>query len=165
MTKTMKVQAVRERLTGVKGPALPDGVVPADLRRPSWELRKNSPERQATAPRDGYEQPVEFELWHAAAFGWCIPTLLIAKAGSRRAGAADRTYAARVDDGSVVRIGFGPHVTARHTVYVRVSRVEALRKFIDLQHAGAVDANTIRDRISSRRAQSASRRSGGWGSW
>jgi hypothetical protein len=145
-------------------PVLPAGIVAADLIRPSWKLRKNSPKRAATRAVDGYDryrEPIEFELWHTTGFGWCIPTLLIAHATRRRAGLADRTYAARVDDGTVVRIGFGPHVTARVTVYVTVERLAALQKFVDLQHKGAVDANTIRDRISSRRARTASRSN--WG--
>lgn len=144
-------------------PALPTGIVAADLVRPSWKLRKNSPQRQATVDYS----PVEFELWHTTGFGWCIPTLHIRNASRRHYATRvePRTYAARVDDGATVRIGLGPHVDARVTVYVKVNRLAALQKFLDLQIAGAVSANTIRDRISSRRAQHDIRRSDSAARW
>lgn len=95
---------------------------------------------------------LRFELWYVANFGWCIPTLLISKAGRRRpAGTPDRTYAIMVDGGRGCRIGRGPHVTAQLTVYVTKKNIERLRKFIDLRKQGQVQANETRDRISTRR--------------
>ena len=102
-----------------------------------------------------------FELWHSTSFGWCIPTLLIGR--SRRANQAfsggERTYAIRVSDGGTVRIGNGPHVKARVTVYLRKSRMADLKKFLDLLQKGAGNAGSIRDRISTRRMRTSMQRS------
>lgn len=128
---------------------LPAGIKPSDLEYPrKW---------RADSVVD------HFDIWNVPAFGWCIPTLLIASAGrrynARHYGQADRTYAVRISDGSLVRIGFGPHVTARLTVHVRKSRTWALKKFTDLKTKGTGDATTVRDRISTRRMRGAMR---GW---
>lgn len=138
---------------------LPKGILASDLKRPSW----HSKVKMAHPEGDKYGE-VKFELVRTTAFGWCISTLLIAKASGRRSSApgGDRTYAVRCNgdyhDGETVRIGFGPHVTFRGTVYVKASRAKALAKYLGLLGQGAVRANEIRDRISSRRAQSAMRR-------
>ena len=102
-------------------------------------------------------------LHDTTAFGWCVATLQIKRA--RRAGQTDRTYAARVIDGQVVRIGLGPHVKQTVSVYVTEKRVPALKRLLDLHNAGADRANAIRDRISSRRAQGAEMRALGRTSW
>jgi hypothetical protein len=94
-------------------------------------------------------------------FGWCIPTLLIRKAsrgygyGSQQ---PNRTYAVSIESGSVCRIGLGPHVKHRLRVWVRKGRTEALKPLLDLLLQGQENAGIIRDRISSRRAQTALRR-------
>lgn len=103
----------------------------------------------------------DFELWHVRGWGWCIPTLLIRNAPRRMNGAVSpRSYAVRVDDGSIVRIGLGPHVTERVHIYARKGRLGVLKKYIDLKETGAGNAGLIRDRISSRRARFDLMRSG-----
>ena len=102
--------------------------------------------------------PLEFSLWYVDALGgWCVPTLLIRNASRRSSSKTDRTYATTLD-GKPVRIGMGPHVSAIARVYVRASRKAALQRYLDLQSEGSKTAHEIRDRISSRRAQSALRR-------
>jgi len=138
-------------------PTLPLGILSSDLSQPkdSWKLWK------------GHDVPYEdrsFDLWHTTGFGWCIPTLLIAAASYRRPGQPERTYATTID-GKVVRIGAGPHVTHRLTVYLRPSRMAALKKFLDLREAGRGSAGQVRDRISSRRAQGQVMRAQGRSSW
>ncbi len=141
-------------------PALPPGIQAGDLKFPMYK----SAYLQDLG--NGYEQRVQFDMWNTTAFGWCIPTLGI-KAVSRRAYAAGvttaRTYATRVSDGAVVRIGFGPHVVGKVTVYVRKGRAKALKAYVDMWLKGQGDAGAVRDRISSRRAQTELRRFGrGW---
>lgn len=50
------------------------------------------------------------EFINTHGFGWCIATLAI--------GGKGRTYAVRCSDGAGVRIGGGPHVLGRVTVYL-----------------------------------------------
>lgn len=120
--------------------SLPKGILQSDLKSPRrW--------------RDLADGPSDFELWFTPGFGWCIPTLGITSGQHRyREPGIPRTYAVRVSDGGTVRIGAGPHVTARLRVYVRKTRLAALQRFLDLRQQGAVRAHTIRDRISTRRA-------------
>ena len=137
--------------TAVKTPAakkiaLPTGIVVADLKWPSFEDK----DRQVRGD-DG-----QFDIWYTEKMGWCIPTLRIS--GTRPRGYAERTYAVMLD-GGLCRICAGPHVLKQHTVYIRESRKEALQKFIDIRHTGAVSAHETRDRISTRRARTVSRRS------
>lgn len=99
------------------------------------------------------------ELYYVKAFGWCIATLHIRNAGTRNTNRDPRTYAVRVDTGECVRVGLGPHVLKRITVYATEKRLKDLQKFIDLKNSGEVTANEIRDRISTRRAQGTLRRS------
>lgn len=119
---------------------LPKGILKSDLKYPT----KNH----------AYDE--DFELWYTSGFGWCIPTLLIGKARYGNGQYGNRTYATTLD-GRAVRIGNGPHVKARVTVYMKKSRQKALRKFLDIKEKGAEVSHTIRDRISTRRARSALR--------
>ena len=150
--------------------SLPAGIQKTDLTYPSYK----SKDGLVRTYDYGKGKPVEavassFELWHTTGFGWCIPTLHIANP-SRRArqyGATPqdaRTYAVTLD-GKTVRIGMGPHVQERVTVYVRRSRLGELQKFLDLLVSGQASAQTVRDRISSRRAQGVLNRAEGMTSW
>lgn len=132
---------------------LPKGIVAADLKYPDYKAVEGV----------DYENR-SFELWHTTGFGWCIPTLRIGNA--RRSGPqyAARTYATTLD-GTVVRIGRGPHVTDTLTVYTTRATLKRLQPFLDLRHKGAMSAGTIRDRISSRRAQGQVERASGKSSW
>ena len=69
-----------------------------------------------------------------------------------------RTYAIAVSDGAQVRVGFGPHVKAHHSVYVTEATESWLQKFVDLRGKGSESANDTRDRISTRRLQTSMRR-------
>lgn len=138
--------------------ALPKGILVGDLQRPAYDATDKLVNSVGTYG--------SFELWYTTGFGWCIPTLLISS-NSRRVSrtGSERTYAARVSDSATVRIGMGPHVTERVTVYVRQSRLTALQPFLDTMTKGAGSAGTIRDRISSRRAQGVEMRAQGRSSW
>jgi hypothetical protein len=154
-TKTTKFSKTTSKATQFRNrnphTVLPKGILKSDLKEPSWKSKVKMAEDDR-----GYS--LKFEIWYCS-YGWCIPTLLIAH--SRRANqgfsGGDRTYAVAVNTGSTLRVGNGPHIKARHTVYVKASRLSALQKFVDLQRTGAEDANTVRDRISTRRARGAMR--------
>lgn len=136
---------------------LPKGITNKDLQYPSYKSSDRLAYDDARLSNSG-----SFELIHVIGWGWCISTLLIRKAGRRSSESAisggARVYAVRVDTGETVRVGLGPHVDERVQVYVRKSRVKALERYINLLVSGATRANQIRDRISTRRAQSAFRR-------
>lgn len=135
--------------------SLPPGVVAEDLKWPGYDTGKDNQVAQDVADHG------QLQFYEVIDFGWCVATLDIARG---RNGRAARTYAVRVEDGKSCRVGNGPHVKQVLTVYVRRSRVAALQKYLDLYQSGAVEANQIRDRISTRRAQGALRRgASGWG--
>jgi hypothetical protein len=130
---------------------LPKGILKSDLKRPEYGAQQDVPWEARS-----------FELWYTTGMGWVIPTLDIAKA---KAGMPRRTYAVRVVDGSVCRVGQGPHVTQTLVVYVTSKRYQALEPFLLLRTKGRGDAGAVRDRISSRRAQGQVERALGKTSW
>lgn len=137
-------------MTSVK---LPAGILKSDLSYPKFE-------------DNTYKT---FELWDVRGIGFVIPSLLISKTSPRRRlanpnASTDRYYATALD-GKIYRVGKGPHVLSTTVVYVKKSRESALQKFLDLMDKGSADANMIRDRISSRRAQGAMYRAQGRSSW
>lgn len=159
------------------GVSLPEGVLESDLRGPGYDPRrkrsdyedyaKTSYETGALLPADPpkgertYGDTASFELWYTQRFGWVIPTLTIKSARRLEAfGGTRRTYAVAVKDGKTVTCGMGPHVLKTLKVYAKLTRVEALRRYFDLRVAGAASAGDIRDRISTRRAQTVGRRRG-----
>lgn len=127
---------------------LPDEVRETDLKYPSWESSKNNEDNRVVNT---------FEMWYTERFGWCIPTLFISRA-RRGSNMNDRTYGVAIKDGGVVTMGKGPHVLRTVTVYVKKGRADALKNLIDLKTKGEGDAGQIRDRISTRRANTALRR-------
>lgn len=144
---------------------LPEGIIEADLTYPKTEYTKAgkfSKKNDKMVWEAGDEGSLTF--YETAAFGWCLATLSISKSRSHGR-TTDRTYAARVSDGASVRVGAGPHVTRTIKVYLRESRMKALQKYIEMFQQGQVAANTIRDRVSSRRAEGAFRRGRGESSW
>jgi hypothetical protein len=151
---------------------LPVPVIPDDLVRPGYDSKiKMVREEYGQTKYTQYGGQIEFELWYTERFGWIIPTLQIAAVTARRAARGAtlrRTYAIAIKDGALVRAGFGPHVLEHHTVYVKASRLDALTPLLDLAVKGEADAGDCRDRISTRRAQTAMRRSsfmgGAWDS-
>lgn len=131
-----------------KAIALPAGIKETDLTY-SWRSKDKLVDR--------------FDMYYTERFGWVIPTLFIRK--TRRADRADRTYATTLD-GKQCTVGLGPHVLRQVSVYVTEKRSKALQPFLDLKQKGAVDSNSIRDRISTRRAQTVLRRATmGGGDW
>lgn len=141
------------KMTGKSNlPALPFGLKASDLSYPkrpkTYDWRKPQP----------FDVLHTFTLYETERLGWIITTLHIRNPGSRhRQGAQARTYG--VDTrGQVVTVGLGPHVKRTITVYVSRARAEALKALIDLHERGLADAGSIRDRISTRRAQTTMRR-------
>ncbi|WP_166297120.1 hypothetical protein [Bradyrhizobium sp. 2S1] len=126
---------------------LPLGLKAADLAYPKrpkkYDWRKPQP----------FDVLHTFTLYETERLGWIITTLHIRNPGSRhRSDAQARTYGVTAE-GQVVRVGLGPHVKRTLTVYVTRARAEALQKLVDLHERGLADAGSIRDRISTRRAQ------------
>jgi len=120
--------------------ALPDGVIAADTKYPkSWE----------DLVREAGDHG-RLDFLKTTRFGWCIATLPIDRRG--------RTYGINVSDGGIVTMGAGPHVIIQTTVYITKKRLPVLQKYVDLYKKGLESANTIRDRISSRRSQTVLRR-------
>lgn len=141
-------------------PALPAPVIQADTVYPKdWKLLANEDYKNPHYTAQGGS--IEFELWYTPSFGWCIPTLQI-KAVSGRAASRGievrRSYAIAVETKQLVRIGHGPHVKATHRVFVKASRMAALTPLLDIMLEGSEKAGMCRDRISSRRANTALRR-------
>lgn len=144
MTRKTKIATTTTKPDNI---ALPKGILASDLKYPAYK-------RDGSGPR-----VIEtLEMHYVTTFGWCISTLHIRNAGRRHVHTTARTYAVRVHDGSLVRIGLGPHVLKSIRVYVTDKRAPALQHLLDLHAQGEVRANETRDRISTRRAQSASRR-------
>jgi hypothetical protein len=130
---------------------LPKGLDTQDIVRPDYE--------DADYSKGDYGQ---LTLHKTDRFGWCITTLFISR-GKR--GQPDRSYGISIDGKQTVSIGNGPHVTETVTVYFRKSRGEALDVFNALYHEGMRNANSVRDRRSSRIAEGQQRRARGERSW
>lgn len=136
---------------------LPDGVIESDLKSPAY----NSDNRILwNLPCQGM-----LTFHYVPPRGWCIATLPI---GNARPGSGyeGRTYAIEVEtknsystEHNIVTIGKGPHITKTITVYVTTKREAKLKKYLDIYTEGLTAANQIRDRISTRRANTALRRS------
>lgn len=102
-------------------------------------------------------------FYKTTGFGWVLTTLLISNPSRRhRADATARTYGVTLD-GRLVRVGLGPHVVAKCSVYVTTANWERLSKYVELWKKGMELAGNTRDRISTRRAQGQAYRSQfGW---
>ncbi len=147
----MKTKVTKPKLVLVA--PLPSLVVLKDLERPTYDELYGKAKEAVEFPNG------EFELYYVERFGWVIPTLHIRNASRRSFNQNPaRTYAVAVKDGSICRVGLGPHVKQTIRVFVRRSRLAALKPLLDLRSKGAEDANDVRDRISTRRAQGALRR-------
>ena len=133
--------------TETKSKKLPEGITKIDLKYPSYRSKDGLIKDWASST---------FDIWDIEDWGWVIPTLEIGRSRRHARENNVRTYAVRVDDGKTVRVGLGPHVKGKHTVYVRKSRFNALKKYVEMKNSGAADANQIRDRISTRRMRSSS---------
>jgi hypothetical protein len=107
-------------------------------------------------------QSDELLFYKTARFGWVLTTLLIAKG---RGNQPARYYGISVTDGQTVRVGRGPHVTDEVTVHLSTDNLERLMRYIKLWNTGMENSGTVRDRISSRRAQGQIERAAGHSSW
>lgn len=135
---------------------LPNHVQKSDTVAPKWDSKEGLPFSEAIAV--GLDDN-RLRFYRTAANGWILLVLRISNASKRQApGTSDRYYGIGVNDSKIYTVGRGPHVLEELTVHLTKSNVERLRPLIDLFIKGNTDANTIRDRISSRRAQGALRR-------
>lgn len=130
---------------------LPDGILKSDMVYPKWKSAR------VLATKVGNFGRLTFH--YTEKFGWVIATLPISVA-KRGSGLADRTYGVQVvkqayGDHTIVTVGKGPHVLSTIVVYVTEKRLAKLQKYVDIYNEGLGDAGKIRDRISSRRAQTA----------
>ena len=159
---------------------LPKGILVSDLSRPKYVPGPETDgmtDAESDALWDAHWAEQEkvrvehtFEFYKTEQFGWVMLTLHISNPSSRqrsRGVNTTRSYAVPVNDpDSIVRVGLGPHVTDRFTLYIRRDRLEALQFFVDLNNKGkAGSAGNVRDRISTRRAQGAMHRANGERSW
>jgi hypothetical protein len=137
-----------------KAAALPKGILESDIVAPNWDDEDGTDYTQGEGGR--------LILYKTARFGWVINTLFISR-GKR--GQPDRSYGIAIDTDEVVSCGNGPHVTETATVYLRKSRLEALKPLIDQYVSGMQRANSIRDRRSSRIAKGREMRAQGRTRW
>jgi hypothetical protein len=140
---------------------LPAGVTEADTKWPEYDSKDKVNYRLADGGALTFYETED----RKGNVSWVIATLYI---GGHRTKAPDftsnRTYGIRLD-GAIVTCGAGPHVKQTLTVYLRESRVEKLRHYVDLYNKGLKEALQIRDRIGSRRAQGQVERALGHTSW
>ena len=129
---------------------LPPGLQAGDLEWPKWD-EKNPTKTIET-----------LTMYECERIGWVVCTIPIGGARNRW---VPRMYGVRVDQGTVVRVGGGPHVLQQITVYVTDKNLERTQKYYDHFNNGASSAGQIRDRISSRRAQGQVERANGNRSW
>lgn len=136
---------------------LPPGILKSDLEHKG---PKNFAAYETWLKGDGIlVEPRTLTLYETERFGWIITTLLIRNGASHSV--ADRTYGITLK-GELVRVGFGPHVKQKITVYVHKVRLAALQKYIDLYNTGMIKAHESRDTLSSRRASTVARRRSFW---
>jgi hypothetical protein len=107
--------------------------------------------------------PYSFEMYLVNGEEWHIATLAIG-GSSRRNTHAQRTYSITLE-GKICRVGKGPHVTNTIQIYVGSDNAKRLKPLLDLLKEGEVKAHSIRDRISSRRAEGQLHREAGQSSW
>lgn len=137
---------------------LPFNLLKSDLDYPKY--KSHATKKQYEEQRVAHT----IRLYDVTGIGWVVATLKISNGGRSVDNSAARTYA--VDsNGKVWRVGKGPHVLQTVTAYVTNARLKNLSPLVELYTKGSMDANVIRDRISSRRAQGALYRSQGRNSW
>jgi hypothetical protein len=134
---------------------LPPNVIAADLKYP--ESGKGVYSRLKELGLDA----TQLTFYKTTGFGWVLTTLGISNAG--RAATA-RSYGITLD-GKCCRVGRGPHVTATVSVYLSTDNWNRLLPYIELYRKGLAEAGTVRDRISTRRAQGQIHRANGETYW
>ncbi len=153
---------------------LPKGILVSDLKYPESKIKWKSEmsKEDERAYEDEYKRNRivhTFEFYKTERFGWVMLTLHISNASrrqSQRGVDTRRSYAVPVNDpNSIVRVGLGPHVTDKFTLYIRQERLDALKDYVALNDKGMGSAGEVRDRISTRRAQGQMHRANGERSW
>lgn len=105
-------------------------------------------------------------FYRTKGLGWVLTTLHISNPSRRQSAATvARTYGIGVKDSKVYTVGRGPHVEDTVEIYVTRTNLERLRVYVELWKKGMADASSIRDRISSRRAQGQLHRQNGRSHW
>lgn len=141
---------------------LPKGVKKSDIVYPKLGQGFNYSERQALGIQDVYS----LRFYKVKGLGWVLCTLHISNPSRRQSsGTAARTYAIGVNDSKLYTVGRGPHVLQEIEVHLKKDNVERLRPLLELHKKGMEDASSVRDRISSRRAQGQLHREAGRTSW
>lgn len=158
--KAKKPGAVKRKPKAPAIPKLPKGITKADLKDSRWKPLTKAQEKKLSALGISRWE-VDFDLWLSGG-EWFIPTLTIA---SSRRHATRRTYAVGVSDKKTYRLGMGPHVTATFKVRTTPKNFARMLPYLELRQTGSENANKIRDRISSRRAQGQLFRAEGRSSW
>lgn len=157
--------ATKRGAPAAKKPALaplPFNLLKSDLEYPKWKEKMTAKERKDNSIVQHLTLHHIDSERDAKNDGWVIATLPIG--GKRRAGYVERTYAIG-QDRKVYTVGQGPHVTGTVRVYVTQARAKALAPLLELYTFGMAEAGTIRDRISTRRAQGAIHRRNGDRYW
>jgi len=137
----------------VKSYPLPEPVKESDLISISYNSKDQVKDRGILSGITWTGYSDSFDAWYSTEFGWCFPTLLI-KNASRGSSYESRSYAVTAKGGKLVRIGQGPHILAKATVYLKKSNTERLKPVLDLLLRGSQEANVYRDNLSTRRATS-----------
>jgi hypothetical protein len=143
--------------TTTKTAALPLGLLKSDLEYPT--MGDNLPWDQCRP-----ERTYTLHLVKETSTGktqWHIATLHISNAPKGRRAAAhsnSRTYSIGVDTQTTYCIGIGPHILKTVEVYLKKSNVDRMGKLTDLYTKGLEAASMIRDRRSTRAANTAARR-------
>lgn len=116
----------------------------------SWERRKEL----------GLTELYSLKFYDVKGLGWVLCTLHIGSGGKRAGNSSERTYGIGVADEKIYTVGRGPHGLREVEVHLTADNIERLMPYVELWRKGMEEANTIRDRISSRRARGVLRRAG-----
>lgn len=131
----------------------PKGIKESDTVWPKYNKKTYTPVKQT------------YEFYKTERFGWVMLVLHIRNASSnQKARGIDtqRSYAICIESGKICTVGLGPHVKEKFTLHVTEKNEERLEEYIKLFCEGSETANSIRDRISSRRANTIARRLQSW---
>ncbi len=143
---------------------LPPNVVEADKKYCEHSERVPYAEMSKLVGDDNFAGA--FTFYKAKNLGWVLCTLHISNPSRRQAaGTTARTYAIGVKDQKICTVGRGPHVEAEVEIFLSKENLERLMPYVELYKKGLADALSIRDRISTRRAQGQLHRAAGRSSW
>lgn len=133
-----------------KAVSYPEGIIKSDTSYPSRPKNIGWEGKRADAWHKKNNILHRYEFYKTKRFGWVINTLHIRNASRRQQHDGidtARSYAISLD-GQQCRVGLGPHVTERFTLYITADRLPKLQKYVDLFTRGQAGANDSRDRRS-----------------